>query len=57
MRRKFREWIFKKLYFRALEVQHEAFVKDDYEKVNECIRLQNQMNKLKDDLLGVRHEV
>lgn len=51
MKNKFYSWLFKKLYFRVIKIEQQYFHKGDFNMSNECIRLQNLMNYLKEELI------
>ena len=51
MKNKFYSWLFKKLHFRAIKIEQQYFDKGNLNMSNECIRLQNLMNYLKEELI------
>lgn len=51
MKNKFYSWLFKKLYFRVIKIEQQYFHKGNLNMSNECIRLQNLMNYLKEELI------
>ena len=51
MKKKFYKWLFKKFYFRALRIENKYSREGNMQMINECIKLQNQLNFLKDELI------
>lgn len=51
MKKKFYTWLFKKFYARVCDIEQQYYSKCYLGMSNECIRLQNLMNYLKDELI------
>lgn len=53
MRRLFYKWLYRRFYKRVLKVEkHYAKIKNNMYIANECIKLQNLMNYLREELVG-----
>lgn len=51
MKKRFYAWLWKKFYFRALNLEQMHFNKGNLDKSNDYIKLQNKMQQLKDELI------
>lgn len=56
MKRLFYRWIWKKIYFRILNIEQKYYRNGNMQTSNDCIRLENLMNYFKSEIIGEREE-
>lgn len=51
VKRKLYKWMFKKIYFRICNIEQDFFMAGDMDRSNDCIRLENLLNKYKEYII------